>query len=77
MTDISAMLKDALAEQGAPAAPITAASRRTGRSGAGNLRNFKAMNDEKLLREAQAIMHEDNDPEALAAVNAVLSERGL
>ena len=41
----------------------------SGRSGAGNLRNFKSMSDEKFEAVIAAVRSEDNDPEAIAAVN--------
>ena len=43
-------------------------SQQTGRSGSGNLRNFKAMTEDKFRDVARAIAAEDNDPEAQAAV---------
>jgi len=47
-----------------------AGGRRSGRSGTDRLRNFKAMNDEKLLDVFMTVLYEDNDPEAQDAVRA-------
>lgn len=52
-----------------------ASAQQTGRSGEGRLRNFKAMSPEKLARVAAAVDAEDNDPEALAAINAEYERR--
>ena len=43
---------------------------KTGRSGSGRLRNFRAMSPEKLRQVAAEVDAEDNDPEAQAAINA-------
>lgn len=40
----------------------------TGRSAAGNLRNFGAMGVEKLETVTHALIREANDPEALFAI---------
>ena len=48
----------------------------TGRSPAGRLRNFGAMNDEKLLPVTKDIMREDNDPEALEKLADIWYDRG-
>jgi hypothetical protein len=47
----------------------------TGRSGAGNLRNFKAMNDGKLSDVFADVLLEDNDSEATDAIRAELARR--
>lgn len=52
-----------------------ASAQQTGRSGSGRLRNFKAMSAEKLAKVAAAVDAEDNDPEALAAINAEYGRR--
>jgi len=49
---------------------------KTGRSGAGRLRNFAAMNDEKLMPVTRAIMAEDNDVEALYKLSEIWCDRG-
>jgi hypothetical protein len=53
--------------------------RRSGRagSGTGNLRNFKAMGDAKLLALHDTLALEDNDPDAAQAVSALVQGRGL
>lgn len=76
MDDVTAMLKDALTEAGHEAAPAVASAQRTGRSGSGNLRNFKAMNDSKLSGVLTLVEQEGNDAEALEAIRAVARERG-
>lgn len=48
---------------------------RTGRSGSGNLRNFKGMKDEKFADALAAIEAEANDPEALQAAYAERDRR--
>ena len=71
---------DRLAEmlQTAPApTQATVAATGTGRGGTGRLRNFRSMNDEKLLVTRAAVERENNDPEALAAVRAEAEGRGL
>jgi len=52
-------------------------AQRTGRSGSGNLRNFKAMSDAKFNDVAAAIRSENNDPEAIAAVDAEYDRRNF
>lgn len=47
----------------------------TGRSGSGNLRNFKQMSDDKFYAVAADIRSEDNDVEAIDAVNAEQERR--
>lgn len=47
----------------------------TGRGPTGRLRNFKAMSDDKFYREAATIRSENNDPEAIEAVNADQARR--
>lgn len=49
-------------------APSQASLTYTGRSGSGNLRNFKAMSDEKLFDVSLAVTKEGNDEEALEAI---------
>lgn len=48
---------------------------RTGRSGSGNLRNFKQMKDEKFADALAAMEAEANDPEALQAAYAERDRR--
>lgn len=50
-------------------------AQQTGRSGEGRLRNFRAMAPAKLAKVAAAVDAEDNDPEALAAINAEYERR--
>lgn len=54
--------------------PATAGQ--TGRSGTGRLRNFKSMNDAKLAATLEAVMAEQNDPEAIRAIVAETERRG-
>ena len=72
---ISEQLRDQLASQGEDGNPDT--SQQTGRSGTGRLRNFKSMNDEKLLGVLADVEREGNDPEALTAVRQEVAGRGL
>ena len=48
---------------------------RTGRSDSGNLRNFKAMSEEKLEGVINAVVREDNDPEAMIALLREVARR--
>lgn len=47
----------------------------TGRSGAGNLRNYKAMSDEKLEGVINDVVREDNDAEAMIALLKEVARR--
>jgi hypothetical protein len=76
MTDVTTMLKDALEAQGDTPTAAAASTQRTGRSGSGNLRNFKAMNDAKLSGVLALVEQEGNDAEALEAIRVVARERG-
>lgn len=51
------------------------AAQRSGRSPAGRLRNFGAMNDGKLALVLNQVELEGNDPEALAALRAEIERR--
>jgi hypothetical protein len=68
------MLKAELAASGGPQENTKLG---TGRSGTGRLRNFKAMNDDKLLRTMTAIRQEGDDDEALDAAESEAVSRGL
>lgn len=48
-----------------------------GRGPTGRLRNFRAMNDTKLRDTFWAVEAERNDPTALEAIRAEMTERGL
>lgn len=48
----------------------------TGRGPSGRLRNFRAMNDGKLMGVARDLLAEDDDPEAIEAVTDELTARG-
>jgi hypothetical protein len=50
---------------------------RTGRSGSGKLRNFRAMSLEKFASVYSAVIREDNDPEAIDAVKDEADARGV
>lgn len=47
----------------------------SGRGDSGNLRNFAAMNPDKLRAVNTAIINEANDPEAMAAVSIEFDKR--
>jgi hypothetical protein len=47
----------------------------SGRSPTGRLRNFGAMNNDKLFTVLQQLEVENNDPEALAVIRAEVSKR--
>lgn len=49
-------------------ASYAATIKKTGRAPSGGLRNFKQMSDAKFRQTVNAIVTEDNDPEALEAV---------
>jgi hypothetical protein len=53
-----------------------AGGRRSGRSGTDRLRNFEAMNGEKLLDVFMTVLYEDNDPEAQDAAREAVFGRG-
>lgn len=69
----------ALVEAGATATDpfVTRSPLKTGRSGSGKLRNFKAMKDDKFRLEAAFVLAENNDPEAIELVMQVAQERGI
>lgn len=52
-------------------------SQQTGRSGSGNLRNFKAMSDDKFNDVSATIRSEANDAEAITAINAEYDRRNF
>jgi hypothetical protein len=58
-------------------AEAKASSQQTGRSGSGNLRNFKAMSDDKFNDVSATIRSEANDPEAIEAINAEYNRRNF
>jgi len=51
--------------------------RKSGRGPTGKLRNFAAMGTPKLLQTALELQQENNDIEALGAIEAELDNRGL
>lgn len=56
---------------------MTPANGYTGRSPAGRLRNFRAMNDTKLTGVYEQVRYEGDDTEALDALRAEMTGRGL
>lgn len=67
--------KDALDALREAQAGIRESSQQTGRGPQGNLRNFRQMKLEKLQGVYRQVMSEDNDPEAIEAVEAELRSR--
>ncbi|HET6573357.1 MAG TPA: hypothetical protein VFG68_07135, partial [Fimbriiglobus sp.] len=60
-----------------PAPGPAASDQKSGRSPTGKLRNFGSMGDKKFGDTLAAVMAENNDPEAIAAVTAEAQKRGL
>lgn len=72
--DLYDALKKSL-DTSAPAPPASFASSSPARSSQGNLRNFKAMSDEKLIGLADEMKQHPNDVEAVKAITAELKTR--
>lgn len=56
---------------------MTPANGYSGRSPAGRLRNFRAMNNSKLLATYRTVLYEGDDREALEALKAVCISREI